>query len=171
MSECTNIQVREHLPMLARGALDGAERAAVREHVAHCATCARELDMVTRAHAALRTGPADARSIDVARIADAVRRTTSMPKPRARTVPIRRAAPWALAAAAAIVLVAGGVRDRDARSDPPAAAAGFTLDAQLALASDAELEALLAELDDIPATLGTEPEAALTLDLDNGETP
>ena len=40
MSDCANVEMRELLPELAAGALDGATRSGVEQHVSACAECA-----------------------------------------------------------------------------------------------------------------------------------
>ena len=135
MSECKNLEVRDLLPALARGELKGSERVAVEEHLATCAACRAELELVRDLATALRNGPA----IDTARIAQAVVRTAherreapiSLDAVRRRRVAPRRV--WL--AAASLIAVAGAgalavVATRDevrqgptpevARSDTPA---------------------------------------------------
>lgn len=107
MSECNNLEVRDLLPALARGELQGSERAAVEEHLAACAACRAELELVRDAAHALRVTP----PIDTARIAQAVLRTDR----ERREAPIsldavrrRRAAPSRMwLAAASLIAVAG----------------------------------------------------------------
>jgi hypothetical protein len=49
MSDCPNVEIREALPELLHGRLDAAAAARVREHVALCADCAAELELLGRA--------------------------------------------------------------------------------------------------------------------------
>ena len=107
MSECRNLEVRDLLPGLARGALKSSERAAVEEHLAMCAECRAELELVRHLASVLRRAPA----IDTARIAPAVVRTAR--EQRAAPVSLdarrqRRAAPRRMwLAAASLIAVAG----------------------------------------------------------------
>jgi anti-sigma factor RsiW len=135
MSECKNLEVRDLLPALVRGELKSSDRVAVEEHLALCAECRAELEVVRDLASVLRSTPA----IDTARIAHGVVRTVrerraapiSLDAVRRRRVMPRRA--WL--AAASLVAVAGAgalalVASRDevvpgpatevARSDTPA---------------------------------------------------
>lgn len=49
MTECVNESMRDLLPLLVRDALDGAEAARVRAHVAACEACAAEVQLLERA--------------------------------------------------------------------------------------------------------------------------
>jgi anti-sigma factor RsiW len=125
MSECKNLEVRDLLPALARGELKSSERAAVEEHLATCAECRAELELVRDLARALRSSP----PIDTARIAQAVVRAAR----ERREAPIslddvrrRRSAPrrlW-LAAASLIAVAAAGalavVATRDQGTQGPA---------------------------------------------------
>ena len=51
MTDCANDTMRDLLPLLAHDALDEAELAGVREHVATCASCTLELQLLTSAAA------------------------------------------------------------------------------------------------------------------------
>lgn len=124
MNECKNLEVRDLLPALARGELKSSERAAVEEHLATCAACRAELELVRDLASALRSTP----PIATARLAQAVVRSAR----ERRDAPIsldaarrRRAAPsrvW-LAAASLIAVVGAGalavVATRDEVSSGP----------------------------------------------------
>ena len=173
MIECGYDLVRDLLPMVAGDLLAPDERAAVLQHVGACGACAAELTML----AAARRHFHDVRPIDIESVVVGVQRTTAASngagEGSTRTgVRRSRRRPWAiagaaLAAAAALLLVV-----RMERPDPRAVAAPaatLSLDARLALASDAELELMLAELDDLATTPGDEPEAAFTIDVPAGD--
>ena len=141
MSDCTNLDLRDLLPDFARGALTGPSRVALDAHLATCAACRAELEVVRKAHAALSAAP----PVDTARIAAAVTRatalrreaTTSVAQARRRRAwgsgaPARRAwlAAASVAAIAAAVLLASNLRRDPAslggapvvvQSDEPAA--------------------------------------------------
>ena len=121
MSDCTNLDLRDLLPDLARGALSGPSRVALDAHLATCAACRAELEVVRRAHAVLSAAP----PVDTTRIAAAVTRatalrreaTTSVAQARRRRAwgsgaPARRAwlAAASVAAIAAAVLLASNLR-------------------------------------------------------------
>ncbi len=74
MNECTNLEIRDLLPDLARGALSGASRLVVEDHVTTCSACRAELALVHKAHAALSASP----PVDTARIVAAVTRSTAV---------------------------------------------------------------------------------------------
>jgi anti-sigma factor RsiW len=112
MSDCTNLEMRDLLPELARGALTGPSLVAVEQHLASCASCRAELALVRNAQAVLSATP----SIDASRIAAAVVRSSSIRRNATTTVAeTRRRRAWSLwtpsrrvwLAAASIVAVAG----------------------------------------------------------------
>ncbi len=74
MSECTNMEMRDLLPDLARGALSGPSLVALDAHLATCAACRAELELVRKAHGVLSATP----SIDTARIVAAVARSSAL---------------------------------------------------------------------------------------------
>lgn len=108
MNECSNDTVRDLLPLHVNGRLDGAERDLVESHLAACAECRTEVEVLGVARQALHHAP----SIDVARIARALPPWRGAPTGDDRSVvPIasrRRAAPlWRIAAAALLVALGG----------------------------------------------------------------
>ena len=107
MNECSNEVVRDLLPLHVNGRLEGAERDQVESHLAACAECREELEVLGLARQALRHAPA----IDAARIARALPAWRASSTGGDVTVvpiaPRRRPTPaWRIAAAA--LLVAGG---------------------------------------------------------------
>lgn len=103
MSDCSNIEIREALPELLHGRLDAIQAAKVREHVARCAECAAELELLQRVQRAYAATPA----VNTAAI------VAALPRRRAR----RTFSLGMLRAAAAIVLLlAGAVIIRSAMS-------------------------------------------------------
>ncbi len=94
MSDCPNVEMREALPELLHGRLDAAHAARVREHVAVCAECAAELELLERVQRMYATAPA----IDTAAI---VRALPASRVRRASTIGL-------LKVAAAIAVVLGG---------------------------------------------------------------
>ncbi|MBC7897580.1 MAG: zf-HC2 domain-containing protein, partial [Cytophagaceae bacterium] len=57
MSDCMNIEVRERLPEWLHDALPAGERAVVDAHLATCAECAAELEVLRVALATMRARP------------------------------------------------------------------------------------------------------------------
>jgi len=74
MNECTNLEMRDALPDLARGTLSGSDLVRAETHLATCAACRAELALVRNAQAVLSAAP----PVDTARIAAAVVRSSSI---------------------------------------------------------------------------------------------
>ncbi|HEX5436912.1 MAG TPA: zf-HC2 domain-containing protein [Gemmatimonadaceae bacterium] len=88
MNDCVRADMRDRLPELMHGRLGAEERAEVERHVATCADCAAELELLRRARRALaREAP-----IDIQRIAAAVQREAAPPASAGRGVSARRVA-------------------------------------------------------------------------------
>ena len=105
MRDCANVDMREALPDLVNGGLPVARRAEVEAHLAECADCRAELAIIESARRLLARAPA----IGVARIVE------RLPVPR-RT-PSWRPHLWRIAAAIALVTLAGtAIVRRDAGS-------------------------------------------------------
>lgn len=141
MSECTNTEMRDLLPLMASGG-SAALPAGLEAHLSGCAECRAELALIEAARSALSRTPA----VDVARIARALpayRPAGGMTDPLpfgivdppepypGRIVPIasrRRAAPAWRIAAAALILVGGAaalaVRQASDTSPAPVTIAG-----------------------------------------------
>lgn len=94
MSDCPNVEMREALPELLHGRLDVMRASTVRAHVAVCADCAAELELLERVQRIYATAPA----VDTAAIVRA------LPAPRA----LRSSSLGLLKVAAAIAVVLGG---------------------------------------------------------------
>ena len=94
MSDCPNVEMRETLPELLHGKLDAALASRVRAHVAVCAECAAELELLQRVQRRYATTPA----IDTAAIVRA------LPAPRARRA---SSLGWLKGAATIVLLLAG----------------------------------------------------------------
>jgi hypothetical protein len=120
MAECVNTEMREQLPELASSALAPADSARVEAHVATCAACTEELEILR----AVRATQIPVPFMNVARIVRAL-----PPAP----VPVREDLPWyrraSLQMAAALLLVAGGlvsVRQAGNRIEAPSAKVAAT---------------------------------------------
>ena len=74
MNECTNLEMRDALPDLARGTLSGSQLVRVETHLATCPACRAELALVRNAQAVLGATP----SVDTRRIAAAVVRSSGI---------------------------------------------------------------------------------------------
>jgi anti-sigma factor RsiW len=193
MTECTNLEMQDRLPEYARGALQRSAREAVEQHLASCAACRAELEVVRGAQTLLMTPPA----LDLARIAEGVRRATR--KPNNSVVPIatrRRGRPsrGMLLAAASIAAVAAAsvltlmraprdpgsaspavqVAQSDSTPSVPEAAvspapraapreAELSFGGGVADLADSELEALLDDLESSELMISAEPVPMLPL--------
>lgn len=112
MSDCSNVEMREALPELLHGRLDAALASSVRAHVAQCAECAAELELLERVQRIYATSPV----IDTAAIVRA------LPASRAR----RASSLGLLKVAAAILFVLGGALVMRAVIGGPAGVADST---------------------------------------------
>jgi anti-sigma factor RsiW len=112
MNETVCADMVDRLPDWVAGRLDASGAARVGAHVAVCARCAAEAELVRGLHAARPLAPAGL----AARIADAARADVG----RARGPAVRRrlAPAWALSAAAVLVLAVGTSVLME-RSEPP----------------------------------------------------
>lgn len=112
MNDCPRGDMRDRLPDLLNERLDAATRAEVARHVASCAECAAELELLRSMRSALAPAP----RVDVARIAAAVAasRGTAASSPDVRPLAARRPAPgarlivWRIAAAFAVAALGVG---------------------------------------------------------------
>ena len=125
MSECANVEVRELLPDLLHGALQGEVRDGVERHVAECSDCEAELALLASARRAMAALPVSA--VSVASIVRALPLPDRRPEMRAAMQPDvrpglqpaarRRAPSMAFRLAAAVSFISlGGVSVAVARS-------------------------------------------------------
>lgn len=180
MTDCTNGELRDLLPLLAHDALEARDAARVRQHLAACAECRAELALLATARAAF---DAATPAISTAAIAAGVQRATrpgGVQRPALRRAYGRRWMPGRLVAAAASVVflasvsltllartfgapavgvdsvTASGARD-SASELRLFASAGLNVTGGLSDLSDDELTTLLDELDSVEATIDAEP--------------
>lgn len=194
MSDCPNVGIRELLPELLHGALSAPERARVEAHVAGCAECSAELDVLRTVLATTRARPLP--PVDVAAI------VAVLPRPQV-TRPVARSMRPLLRIAAAITFVALGgtslvvarragdlpaVGDTqvvmDSRPTGSGLAPGGVPDSPIAsIASpnltagggvsdlpDEDIEALIGALDRLEATPHAEPDAGVFVRVVRGAT-
>ena len=106
MSECSRPEMRDRLPDLIHDRLDAAARAEVVAHVAGCAVCNAELELLRQAHAVL---VARTPRVDVAKIVSALPKPNPAISPKVIPLrPRRRWADWKIAAAITVIAVGGG---------------------------------------------------------------
>ena len=95
MNDCPNGELRDRLPDLLHDRLTPAARRDVETHLATCADCRQELELLRAARASMRRAPA----VDVGRIVAAL--------PAPRRAGQRSRASWRAAAAIALIAVGG----------------------------------------------------------------
>ncbi len=183
MTECLNETMLDRLPMLAHGTLTAAEAAEVRAHIAGCAACAAELALLETSRLVLQ---ANAPRVDAAAIARAVaaRPALTVERGGASAAAPRRSAwrsrQWLAAAASVIVVVtlsmqllgnAGsgegpalgpdttGVATGPGGTEGASAVGGVAVGEGLTDLTDADLSALLTEIESVEATVAAEPAA------------
>jgi anti-sigma factor RsiW len=184
MTDCTNLEMRDLLPDLARGALTGPSLVAVERHLATCASCRAELALVRSARTVLSVAP----PVDASRIAAAVVRSRATRRTTMRRVWLAAASVIAIVGAAALARsvaskpgepeLAPVVAQREApspRTAPadsngrvrstarPPAGAELVVSGGVSDLADADLESLLRMLDGLDAQLDVEPAALLPL--------
>ena len=190
MTDCLNEELRDRLPLLAHGTLDAAEAEAVRSHVSRCADCRAELAVLEVSRRVIdATVPRVDSAVIVAALP--APRLTVVPGEGARAAAApRRRGSWMprqyLAAAASLLIVAslasplfrGAIEDPTVASGPdtsaaatsgqpgrgesPVSTAGFSVAAGLGDLSDDDLTTLLAELEQLEATIAAEPTSLRT---------
>ena len=158
MNDCQNVEVREALPDLAHGLLPATERARVQQHLDDCDDCAAELAIV-RAVLAGAAAPA----VDVTRIVAAIR-PYRRSAPRMRRVYLELAAACLVGAIGISTFALHNSSTAPGGSRPVAAGTATVAASGLALVStsdlsDAGLEQLTQELDNLQAMPTADPES------------
>jgi anti-sigma factor RsiW len=179
MTDCPNVEMRDHLPDLANDSLESAVRLRVEAHLETCAACEAEIAIIRSTRLMMRqtTPRVNVASIvlalpsyaDVAQRdqGTAVREAGVTPITAARSMRGRRWGSWR--AAAAITMLAAGlgsyavlrpdspVRTLDSTSiATTAATGGMALTGALADLSDSELTALVQDIEAMDALPSTE---------------
>lgn len=186
MNDCVNAEMRDRLPDLLNDRLPANEQAEVVAHLAACADCREELELL-RAIRSMLSAPT--LRVDVARVVSA------LPKPpsRATSRPTRRTwADWRIAAAITVLAVGGSSvalinrtshvaqvridavspiadstptttpeRTASSKSDTnpdSEASSGLGMSGHLDDLNDAQVEALINEIENMKAVPITEPE-------------
>lgn len=175
MIECSNVEMRDRLPDLANDTLEPAVRELVMVHLAACAECTAEIEILrTTRLMLLKTTP----KVNVAGIVSALPRYGVTSINAAPSAPRRTwASSWHLAAA--MTFIAAGIGsyavlrpDSPVRPDSlnvrlasPDTSAGMALTGALADLSDAELSALADDIDNIEALPPAEVETTSDLNV------
>jgi anti-sigma factor RsiW len=197
MTDCGNADVRDQLPDLVNGSLEPVARRAAEAHVRSCPDCSAEVELIRAARAVLGRGPkVDVAAIT--RAVASARHSAPRASPwRGARWTRAAAAAFLVVGAASAAMVAGGVLETGLRRGPdasgrsgatisvaqdqpanvgggttPLAAAGagpeVALAAGVQFLSDAELESLLGEIDDLDGLPAEEPPPLLPALLDEG---
>jgi hypothetical protein len=168
MIDCPNVEMRDRLPDLANDTLVMAERELVLAHLADCAACTAEIEILrTTRLILLKTTP----RVNVAGIVSALPQygTSASPLVAARTPRSSWANQWRIAAA--VTFLAAGIGSFKLLTDGPRvvpvdsiaatmndSTVGLALTGALADMSDDELNALATDIDKIEALPSTEVE-------------
>lgn len=186
MTECTSETLRDRLPALAQDALGAADAAAVRAHIADCPACAAEFSVIGAARAVYAAATPTVDSAAILRALPAPPRCELRVLRPAAARPRWRPSRSFLAAAASLTLVATlsltvlrPIFDTAPGVSPTAGLDSGAVDAPVAVATLAasvatapsvlaggtdlselgvdELTALLAELEEMEATIAADP--------------
>jgi anti-sigma factor RsiW len=174
MTDCPKGEIRDQLPDFLHDQLAPTARAAVAAHVASCAACSRELELLRRLRGAMRAAP----NIDVARIVAALPRSSRAETRRASEQRADwRRLDWRIAAAIVTIAVGGGAAailsggSRDAKAPQTIAQAplagaqvgapSVSIEAYVGEASATELEALLDDLESFDGLPAGEPDPSV----------
>jgi hypothetical protein len=164
MNDCVNAEIRDQLPDLVHDRLSAAARTAVLAHVDVCVDCRDELELLRDAKALFARGIP---RVDVAYVVGGLPKAPAA-RPVARVEPMRRKRAWSdwrVAAAAALMIAAGGsyalmnAGSMDVVDTAITAGVATTptvaLNADSSPASAADIAALVGADDDSPAIIGS----------------
>lgn len=162
MRDCANAEMRDQLPGYVHGRLGAGARAGVETHVASCADCAAELELLRSIAGAMAEAlGARATPVDVDRI------VAALPAPqRARPIWFRTAQ-WR--AAAVLLFMAGSSsllwvsQKPPSTSQEPQAAESMTFAGGVADLSEAQLNTLLGEMGRLSSTPSADLDVSASL--------
>lgn len=181
MIDCPNEEMRDLLPDLANESLESSVRVLVIAHIAACAACAAEIAIIRSTRLLLVSSTP---RVNVANIVMALPSYDSLERRERDVIPIQSArsarsrtwgSSWRIAAAATF-LAAGLGSYAVLRPGSPAAVEdttivvanhGLALTGTLADLSDAELDALVKDIEGIEALPSTEVEAGSVVNASN----
>jgi len=171
MTDCPNADIRDQLPELLHGRLDAASRARVDSHLRACAECRQELELLR----GVRASTPEVR-VDVARI------VAALPAPAARRRHSWNSRVWQIAAAVVFLAAGGSAVARYvtrggsvdsgrtavvASTNDSAAGASSAGEVELSVGygysdlTDAQLQTLLKNVEQMTAVPLTEPEVSI----------
>lgn len=157
MNDCVNAEIRDQLPDLVHDRLSAADRTIVLAHVEACVDCRDELELLRDARALFARGIPH---VDVAYVVGGLPKAPA-PRAAARVEPMRRKRAWSdwrIAAAAALVIAAGGsyalMSSHSVDAFDTVIAVGDTVAPTVALNADSDITAMVGADDDSPAAIG-----------------
>jgi hypothetical protein len=167
MMDCPNVEMRDRLPDLANESLEPAARVLIIAHIAECAACAAEIEIIRETRVLMLAATP---RVNVAAIVSALPQHGVRPITSAKSASGRAWGTWRIAAAAAFLAAGLGsyaVLRPDAATVPHTSAVaeapvGLALTGALADLSDAELDALVKDIGAIEALPSTEVETTMT---------
>ena len=170
MIDCPNVEMRDRLPDLANESLAPAARVLVVAHIAECAACAAEIEIIRETRTLMLAATP---RVNIAAIVSALPQQGVRPITSATSARGRSWGTWRIAAAAAFlaaglgsyaVLRPGAPGGIDSTRFPVSAdtTVGLALTGALADLSDAELDALVKDIGAIEALPSTEVETTMT---------
>lgn len=166
MTECMEREIQEMLPDVLHGAVGPADRARIEAHLAGCARCREDLEVLRAVHGAAVFSPA----IDVASI------VRQLPPYQIITPPVERGVRspmvrWLVAAGLVLVAVGGGtvaLRQGDVVTEPSSvsvpSANSLALASGLDGLSDGSLVQLMNEMSSFDALPDSDPEPVFAVD-------
>jgi anti-sigma factor RsiW len=169
MTDCANAEMRDQLPDLLHERLDRGARAAVEAHLASCAECRAELELLRGIRASALTP-----RIDTARIAAAV----AAQRPAHRSPSVSRlpssVSSWRIAAAIAVMVIGGtsvatvlqhrgGTLGRDSIAAAQIVRPELSLGDAYGDLTDAQLAAVLSDIPKLDGLPVTEPDVMVPM--------
>ncbi|MBI2796028.1 MAG: zf-HC2 domain-containing protein [Gemmatimonadetes bacterium] len=162
MRDCPNAMMRDQLPEYVHGRLDAVARAAVDSHLASCADCAAEVDLLRWISGAVTEAMGErSPQVNADRVMAALRRAR---RPRMAWL---RTTEWR---AAAVLLFMAGTSSllwmnwqQPVTPSEPAAAESMSFAGGVTDLSEAQLSTLLGEMDKLSATPSTELDVSASL--------
>jgi anti-sigma factor RsiW len=167
MNECMEREIREMLPDVLHGTMVPGDAARIEAHLATCAACRRELEVLRAVHGAAVFTP----SIDVERVVRQIAPRGIIAPVVERPAPSRRMVGWLVAASLAFVVAGGGsvFMGKVGLGEGPSTAMvqpaqGLALASGVDELSDGGLVQLMNEMNGFDAIPSAEPEPVFAVD-------
>ncbi|MEP6690863.1 MAG: zf-HC2 domain-containing protein [Gemmatimonadaceae bacterium] len=167
MTDCPRGDIRDVLPDLVHGHLDPVQRAQVERHVAGCADCTAEVELLRAMRGVLDAG---APAVDVGKIVAAIRSApvvTVVARPR-RAFALSHG--WRAAAAAIVISVGslGVLFVSKTGTPPPDAPAGMTFGGGVSDIDAQDLKDLIGDVGKLDAVMPADPASLGEVSLSQG---